>query len=146
MGLKSIPSPSDKINMRKSLFLEHLFSNSEGRELTTPFKRSFINLSSILLLGISIGCHKSSFKRYDNSSTSPISTAPSTPPSSKPYQINESEFVSGSSPYEKTPLRKYKILSSAGNFQRELVSKTPRGYTLYSSVQGEMISHKGKGQ
>lgn len=141
-----MPNNSDKINMRKSLFLEQFFSKFEGRGLSAPLKLSFIDLSLLFLLGVSLGCHKSSFKRYDNSSTSPISTAPSTPPSSKPYQINESEFVSGSSPYEKTPQRKYKILSSAGNYQRELVSKTPRGYTIYSSVQGEMISHKGKGQ
>jgi len=51
-----------------------------------------------------------------------------------------SEFVSGSDQYQTTLVNRYKILSSSGSFNRELVNKTPKGYRIYSSVQGALIS------
>lgn len=54
-----------------------------------------------------------------------------------------SEFVSGSDQYITTPIRKFKINSSVGSFQREIKVKTPVGFTIYSSVQGAFISMQG---
>lgn len=50
------------------------------------------------------------------------------------------EFVSGSDQYELTQLRRYQVMSSAGSYNKELVAVTPRGYRIYSSVQGTIIS------
>lgn len=71
-------------------------------------------------------------------------TIPMPSVSPKPLATVGNEFVSGSAQYENTLLRNYKIISSAGSYNRELVTKTPRGYRIYSSVQGSMISEDGK--
>lgn len=57
-----------------------------------------------------------------------------------------SEFVSGSDQYQTTLVNRYKILSSSGSFNRDLVNKTPNGYKVYSSVQGVLISKQEDGQ
>lgn len=50
-----------------------------------------------------------------------------------------SEFVSGSNQYEHTLLRDYRINSSVGGMIKEIQSTTPRGYKVYSSVQGALL-------
>jgi hypothetical protein len=55
-------------------------------------------------------------------------------------KMNGAEFVSGSNQYDQTLLRNYKVNSSAGSITKEIRSETPRGYKMYSSVQGALIS------
>jgi len=50
------------------------------------------------------------------------------------------EFVSGTDQYENSQLRNYKVVSSVGSYYGALGVKTARGYKVYSSVQGAMIS------
>jgi hypothetical protein len=60
-----------------------------------------------------------------------------------PFELKKAtgaEFVSGSNQYDHTLLRNYKINSSAGSMTQEIQSDTPRGYKMYSSVQGALIS------
>lgn len=49
-------------------------------------------------------------------------------------------FTPGSHQYKETPLRRYKVMATAGSFQTDLKSKTPRNYEFYSSVQGAIVS------
>lgn len=55
-------------------------------------------------------------------------------------ESQSSEFVSGTSQLQETPNRHYLFSASVNNFNGPLVSKTPKGYTLYSTVQGNFIS------
>ena len=67
--------------------------------------------------------------------------APSTAiPGLDKTRANGAEFVSGSGEYETTFLKKYKILSSSGGYNAKVMVKTARGYKVYSSVMGTMLS------
>ena len=61
-------------------------------------------------------------------------------PNNKADATQTTDFVSGSDQYQTTLLNRYRILSSSGSYHRELVNKTPKGYKVYSSVQGALIS------
>jgi hypothetical protein len=54
------------------------------------------------------------------------------------------EFVSGASPdYQTTPILGYKVQASVGHFIAEpRIETVGRGYIVYSSVQGNMISEQ----
>lgn len=51
-----------------------------------------------------------------------------------------SEFVSGSFPGQLSVVRQYKVDATVGHFLGQPVQKTAHGYTVYSSVQGSLIS------
>ncbi|NCN42539.1 hypothetical protein GW916_14980 [bacterium] len=52
-----------------------------------------------------------------------------------------SEFVSASSQFESSLSRGYKVQQTVGTFNSKVKqTSTPRGYTLYYSVQGSLIS------
>ncbi len=93
-------------------------------------------LLTLLCLGLSSGlsgCAFSGSITAESRDTSP----------SIPVKLDKAasyEFSSGSDQYQFTLLRNYKVLSSVGSYNRELVQKTPRGYRFYSSVQGILIS------
>lgn len=57
-------------------------------------------------------------------------------------KIRGGEFVAGSGEYEFTQLRRYKIKSAAGMYYSKVVQKTPRGYKIYNSLQGNLLNHE----
>lgn len=57
-------------------------------------------------------------------------------------KIRGGEFVAGSGEYEFTQLRRYKIKSAAGMYYSKVVQKTPRGYKIYNSLQGNLLTHQ----
>lgn len=90
----------------------------------------------LFLLSVLPGC-------YLNASIQDMKPSVSTSPSSPLFdKITGAEFVSGSSQYERTLLRNYSNISSAGSITKEIQSTTPRGYKAFSSVQGTLISSK----
>ncbi|MES3036521.1 MAG: hypothetical protein V4736_01320 [Bdellovibrionota bacterium] len=50
------------------------------------------------------------------------------------------EFVSGSTQYQLTPTNGYKVQVSVGNYINTIRATTSGGYTVYSSIQGDMLS------
>ena len=88
----------------------------------------------LISLAFSPGC-------YLNASISDLN--PKNPDGSPVFKVDNpggSEFVSGSDQYLMTQVRRYQIMSSSGSYNREIKVKTPKGYSLYSSVQGALIS------
>lgn len=85
-----------------------------------------------LLLLIAVGLVSCSVVGNITDETAPGSTV-------KFDKATGSEFVSGSNQYEHTLLRDYKINSSVGGMIKEIQSTTPRGYKVYSSVQGALL-------
>lgn len=81
---------------------------------------------------------------YINSSISSLNSNGS--PVFKVDNPGGTEFVSGSNQYEMTQIRRYQIISSSGSYSREIKAKTPKGYSLYSSVQGALISGQEGGR
>lgn len=55
-------------------------------------------------------------------------------------KVVSSEFVSGSNQMQNTLINNYKVISSVGSYNKELYSKTPNGYGVFTSVQGTLIS------
>ncbi len=85
-----------------------------------------------MLVGLS-GC-------YMSGGIGALDPASGTAPSiSKPLS-RSADFVSGSGEYETTFLKKYKILSAAGGYNSQVVTKTTRVYKIYTSVIGSMLS------
>ena len=95
----------------------------------------------IVYLPITSGCYLSASISDLTPKSSDIAS-----PINKVNTVQASEFVSGSDKYQTTLINRYKILSSAGSFNRELVNKTPKGYKIYSSVQGALISGQESAQ
>lgn len=88
----------------------------------------------IISLLVTSGC-------YLNASISELN--PKNPDGSPIFKVDNpggTEFVSGSDQYLMTQIRRYQIISSSGSYNREIKVNTPRGYSLYSSVQGALIS------
>lgn len=50
------------------------------------------------------------------------------------------EFVSGALDMQQAPYRKYKVISSAGSHNKEIVAKTLNGYKVYYSGSGILFS------
>ena len=86
----------------------------------------------VLILTSAIGLSACSIEASISSITDFTETALDKP--------NGAEFVSGSNQFDHTLVRNYKINSSAGSITKEIKSETPRGYKMYSSVQGALIS------
>lgn len=64
---------------------------------------------------------------------------PGNTPFAKP--VPGSEFVSSSMQYKNSLTRNYKVQQATGSFNSKMQqSSTPRGYKLYYSVQGALIS------
>tara|TARA_Y100001935_G_C17283338_1_gene498832 strand:+ start:607 stop:912 length:306 start_codon:yes stop_codon:yes gene_type:complete len=54
-----------------------------------------------------------------------------------------SEFVAASSQYESSLTRNYKVQQTVGTFNSKMKqTSSPRGYKLYYSVQGAMLSEE----
>lgn len=59
--------------------------------------------------------------------------------------VAASEFVSGSRPYSQTLQRGYFTSAAVGGMSAEMVqTSTTRGYKVYSSVQGVILSESWK--
>jgi hypothetical protein len=98
--------------------------------LTRPMTFGFL----IGVFGLS-GC-------YMSGGISAIDPGSSNLPGLEKPLLTGGDFVAGSGQYELTPVRKYKILSAAGGYQPKVVTKTARGYKVYSSIMGNMISEE----
>lgn len=64
---------------------------------------------------------------------------------SKPFipffqKVSGAEFVSGSTAEYQTTLNGYKVMASVGHYIPNQALKTPNGYFVFSSVQGNMLS------
>ena len=57
-------------------------------------------------------------------------------------QTQGAEFVSGSTQYATTTLTGYKVQVSVGNYVKELKSVTPNQYTVFTSIQGDILSEE----
>lgn len=120
------------------LFITDERSRGENSARTTPIPMPFHNLKKllrififiILAMGLSACTLEASITDLNHSIFS----------SANSNEANGAEFVSGSNQYEHTLLRNYKINSSAGSRTKEIQSSTPRGYKMFSTVQGELIS------
>lgn len=93
---------------------------------------------------INQGCYLSA--SIANLNQSPAPGASDHPPVFKVDNPGGAEFVSGSDQYLITQVRRYQIISSSGSYNREIKVKTPKGYFLYSSVQGALISGQEGGR
>lgn len=55
-------------------------------------------------------------------------------------KITGGEFVSGAGNYELTQIRRYKVKATVGSYQSKVYQTTPRGYRLYNTIQGSLLS------
>lgn len=55
-------------------------------------------------------------------------------------QTQGGEFVSGSTQYETTVNQGYRVQVSVGSYIKELKSVTPSQYTVFTSIQGDILS------
>lgn len=55
-------------------------------------------------------------------------------------KIAGGEFVSGAGNYEFTQVRRYKVKATVGSYQSKVYQTTPRGYRLYNTIQGSLLS------
>lgn len=55
-------------------------------------------------------------------------------------KITGGEFVSGAGNYEFTQIRRYKVKATVGSYQSKVYQTTPRGYRLYNTIQGSLLS------
>lgn len=54
--------------------------------------------------------------------------------------ITGGEFVSGAGNYEFTQIRRYKVKATVGSYQSKVYQVTPKGYRLYNTLQGSLLS------
>lgn len=55
-------------------------------------------------------------------------------------KITGGEFISGAGNYEFTQIRRYKVKATVGSYQSKVFQTTPRGYRLYNTIQGSLLS------
>lgn len=55
-------------------------------------------------------------------------------------KITGGEFISGAGNYEFTQIRRYKVKATVGSYQSKVYQTTPRGYRLYNTIQGSLLS------
>lgn len=77
---------------------------------------------------------------YANSSLTQLTAKKSDDVVTAPVAQSHSGFISGSSTAHQITSGGYTNFGSIGSFTSEVVSKTARGYQVYSSVGGEIIS------
>lgn len=68
---------------------------------------------------------------------------PAVPQESSPVFKNKiagGEFVSGAGSYEFTQIRRYKVKASVGSFASQVYQVTPKGYRIYNTIQGSLLS------
>ncbi len=121
--------------------------------------KEYLNSSMLILLLLTLnisscGYYRGSVETIDDPSsatTQPSPVTPTTPvdPSDPQPNLNSaskvstSDFVSGSFSLQTTASKNYKVMSSSGMYKTDLITKTQKGYTIYSTSLGTLISTQG---
>jgi hypothetical protein len=102
--------------------------------------RNFVLIQILVLVVVLLGCNsKYSYEATEAEVSHPPVKSPAQSEKLNPAKHN-GEFVSGAIVMQETPYRKYKVISSAGSHNKEIVAKTLNGYKVYYSGSGILFN------